>query len=94
MDTGHDDDTEGALRDLGWGWELKTVRTWRVCTCRLESKSSSSQPGRTELGSGPESGSLLPKSLLVDGVSEEGHRTLQESRRQQGSENGCCSESM
>lgn len=65
---------KGTLRNFGWCWEMKTVRTWRVCARRLESKSSSNQLGRTDLGSDPESGTPLADSLLV---SEEGHKALQ-----------------
>ena len=64
-------------------WELKIVRTWRDCAYRLESRSPSSQFGRTNLVSGPESGTLLPKSLLVVGQSDSRSRALQGSRRQQ-----------
>ena len=81
---------KGASRNsVGGGacWELKIVRTWRVCAYRLESKSPYSQFGRTDLASGPESGTLLPKRLLVDGQSDVGHRALQGSRKQEGSEN-------
>lgn len=83
---------KGALRNSSS--EPKMVRTWRVFAYRLESKSPSSQLGRTDLGSGPASGTLLPESLLVDGEREEGNRAPQVSRRQQGSENGSPGESM
>lgn len=85
---------KGVLKNSRWGWELKTVRTWRVCAYRLEFKNPSSQFGRADLESGPESGILLLKSLLVDGESEEGHRALQVSRWQQESENGSSRESV
>lgn len=83
---------KGTLRNSSS--EPKMVRTWRVFAYRLESKSPSSQLGRTDLGSGPASGTLLPESLLVDGEREEGNRAPQVSRRQQGSENGSPGESM
>ena len=61
-----------------------TARSRRGCAYRLEFKRPSSRLGRTDLGFGLETGTLLPKSLLVDGESEEGHKVLQVSRRQQG----------
>lgn len=85
---------KGALRNSRWGWELKTGRTWRVCAYRLEFKNPSSQLGRADLQSGPESGTLLLRILLVDGEREEGHRAVQVRGRQQGSENGSSRESM
>ena len=85
-----------ALRNLAVrrSWELKIARTWKDCAYRLESKSPSSQFGRTNLVLGPESGTLLPKSLLVVGQSDSGPRALQGSRRQQVSRNGRSRESM
>lgn len=62
----------------------ETARTGRVCAYRVEFKRPSSQLRRTDLGLGLETGTLLPKSVLLDGESEEGHKVLHVSRRQQG----------
>lgn len=70
---------KGALKHSRWGWELKTIGPGRSVHTGLSSRIPP-QLGRADLGSGPESGTLLLKSLLVVGESEEGHRALQVSR--------------
>lgn len=71
MYIGHGDDSEGCTQEFKVGLGAEDIRTWRVCAYMLEFKSPSSQLGRTDLEPGPESGALLPKSLLLDGESEE-----------------------